>query len=162
MSEAIRRAAPGDYESIGLLTVSAYESAGMINSNDAYASTLLDAAGRAAKAEVYVLDGPEGLVGTVTLAESGMPYAEVARPGELEFRMLAVDPAVQGKGLGSELVAFCAAQAAARGLHSLVLCARDINVAAIRLYARLGFDRDPARDLEPVPGVNLLVLKKAV
>jgi len=157
-----RGAVPDDYAQVGELTVAAYRSAGMIEGNDAYISTLLDTADRAAKAEVFVVDGPAGVIATVTIAGAGTPYSEVARADELEFRMLAVAPSAQGRGLGTSLVAFCAEQAIARGLRGLVLCTRDINVAAIRLYERLGFQRAPERDLVPVPGVNLLVLTKAV
>ena len=162
MSEALRGAVPADYAQVGELTVAAYRSAGMIDGNDAYVRTLLDTADRAAKAEVFVVDGPAGVIATVTIAGAGTPYSEVARADELEFRMLAVAPSALGRGLGTSLVAFCAEQAIARGLRGLVLCTRDINVAAIRLYERLGFQRAPERDLVPVPGVNLLVLTKAV
>ena len=175
MSDGIRGALPADYELVGELTVAAYRATGMIDGNDAYMSTLLDTADRAEKAEVYVVDGPAyvvdsparavepaRLLGTVTIVGAGTPYSEVARDDELEFRMLAVAPAAQGRGLGTSLVAFCAEQALARGLRGLVLCTRDINVAAIRLYERLGFQRAPERDLVPVPGVNLLVLTKVV
>jgi hypothetical protein len=34
-------------------------------------------------------------------------------------------------------------------------------VAAHRIYARLGFVRDPARDWSPVPGVALLAFELA-
>ena len=158
----VRRAVSSDYAAVGQLTLDAYEHAGMIREHDAYAATLLDAPDRAAKAEVYVVEGSGGLLATVTLAEPGTPYAEFARPGELEFRMLAVAPTAQGLGLGTRLVAFCREQAAARGHHGLVLSVRDINVAALRLYERLGFQRQPERDQEPVPGVILLVLTQGL
>lgn len=39
----------------------------------------------------------------MTLTFAGQPYSENALENELEFRMLAVDPAVQGAALGARL-----------------------------------------------------------
>ena len=78
------------------------------------------------------------------------------RPGEGEFRMLAVASAARGRGAGTALVRACAAAARARGHRALVCSSQDRMVAAHRIYARLGFVRDPARDWSPVPGVELL------
>ncbi|WP_455833588.1 hypothetical protein [Pseudarthrobacter siccitolerans] len=36
----------------------------------------------------------------MTLTFVGQPYSELARDGELEFRMLAGDPAYHGGGIG--------------------------------------------------------------
>lgn len=40
------------------------------------------------------------VVAGVTLTFAGQPYSEIAQDGELEFRMLAVDPSCQGGGVG--------------------------------------------------------------
>lgn len=161
MSE-VRLAHDHEYEAIGELTVRAYRSGGVLIDDDGYAATLADVAGRAALAEVYVLldddSASNGPVGTVTLSPHGTAYAQVSRPGDLEFRMLAVAPEAGGHGYGSRLVAFCAEQGRARGHRALAICVIDTNTSALRLYDHLGFVRQPDRDVEPAPGIRLLVL----
>jgi ribosomal protein S18 acetylase RimI-like enzyme len=155
----VRLARPDEYEAVGRLTVDAYTAGGVLVADDGYAAVLADTRSRAGLAEVYVLlDDGGALVGTATLSEHGTPYAQVSRPGEVEMRMLAVDPASGGKGHGSRLVEFCAAQGRARGLHALVICVIDTNAAALRLYDRLGFVRRPDRDIDVAPDVQLLAL----
>jgi ribosomal protein S18 acetylase RimI-like enzyme len=156
----IRLARADEYERIGELTVRAYRTGGALATDDDYVSVLADARGRAAHAEVYaLLDQPTGhLQGTVTLCAYGTRYAQVAAPGELEFRMLAVDPDAGGHGLGSRLIAFCAEQGRARGLDRLVICVIETNTAALAIYDHLGFVRAPARDTVPRPGIHLLTL----
>lgn len=63
-----------------------------------------------------------------------------ARPGELYLDTLAVAEAARGRGLGSVLLAACAARAAAAGLP-MALLVEEGNPAG-RLYHRLGFAGD--------------------
>ena len=171
MSEAADRAAtprlarPDELERVGSLTVQAYLDGGVLGDGaaDSYLATLADAADRSARAELYVLTDADGdVVATMTLAPAGGPYAEVAGAGELEMRMLAVAPSQQGRGLASAMVGFAVRQVSARGLAGLVITVIDHNTRALRLYERLGFARQPERDLEPVPGVLLLALTLTV
>jgi ribosomal protein S18 acetylase RimI-like enzyme len=152
-----------EFGAVGDLVVRAYEQGGVLATDDGYRSVLADTRGRAAQAEVYVVHDDIGRpVATVTLSPHSTAYAQVAAPGELEFRMLAVDPEAAGQGLGSSLVGFCADQALARGDNALVLCVIDTNATAIRLYKRLGFVHRPERDVQVGPGVRLLVLTRAL
>lgn len=59
---------------------------------------------RAERAEVWVAEASGTVVAAVTLTFAGQPYSEIAVDNELEFRMLAVDPAVQGGGIGRAVV----------------------------------------------------------
>lgn len=159
-SAAVRPVRPEEYAEVAALVVRAYSSGGVITDDDDYRATLADTAGRAARAEVYVLPDASGaLVATVTLSPYGSTFAQVSRPAELEFRMLAVDPAAAGRGLGSALVGFCAASARARGDEALVLCVIESNAVAIRMYERLGFVAQPDRDRLVPPGVRLRVFR---
>jgi ribosomal protein S18 acetylase RimI-like enzyme len=154
-----RLADDDEYDAIGALTVRAYSEAGVLIADDHYVEMLADARGRAAAAEVYALhDGTGALVGTVTLSPHGTPYAQASRPGELEFRMLAVAPEAGRRGFGRQLIEFCAEEGRARGLDALVICVIESNSAALRLYDRLGFVRRPDRDIAPRPGIQLLAL----
>ncbi|SBT47039.1 GNAT family N-acetyltransferase [Micromonospora auratinigra] len=158
----VRRAEPADFPAVARLTVAAYEADGQLKDEPGYAVTLADVAARAGAGEVLVaVDGADGAVlGAVTLVLAGSPYADLCGPGEAEFRMLAVDPAAQGRGAGAALVRACVARAAELGCSALVICVRaGMAASAHRLYERLGFVRVPGKDWTPVPGVDLLGLR---
>jgi ribosomal protein S18 acetylase RimI-like enzyme len=157
----VRAAGPADYEPVGRLTVAAYRADGQVAPGHPYESSLADAAARAGAGELLVaVDETTGqIVGTVLFVLPGTRYAELSQPGEAEFRMLAVDPAAQGRGVGEALVRACLERAAGHGCRAVVICTRDFAAGARRLYARVGFERVPDRDWSPLPGVNLLALR---
>jgi ribosomal protein S18 acetylase RimI-like enzyme len=157
MSVLVRAASPQEYEAIGDLTARAYVMDGLIPDGSDYLETLRDAADRAHHSELLVAwDGETGQVlGTVSFVRSGSAYADVARDGEAEFRMLAVDPAARGRGLGRVLVQECVARAQAAGARRLLLSTRAIMTPAVALYESMGFVRRPERDWEPLAGVVL-------
>ena len=149
----VRPVRPEEYDRVGDLTVAAY---GEDRDVGDYAATLRDVATRAAAAEVLVAVDDDGTVlGSATAVFDGGRYGEIATPAEAEFRMLAVDPAAQGRGVGTALVRACADEARRRGRERLVLSSGRWMARAHRVYDRLGFVRDPARDWTPVPGVDL-------
>jgi GNAT superfamily N-acetyltransferase len=119
---------------------------------------LRDVAPRAEKAELMVaVDEADRILGTVTYAGLGSPYAEhVSTPEEGSFRMLVVDPAARGQGVGEALVRWCIDRAHESGVRSLRLSTLAAMAAAGRLYLRLGFVRTPERDWSPQPGVELI------
>ena len=152
----VRAARAEELDAVGELTAAAYVADGM-DPDDSYVEVLADAARRATDAELLVaVDADERLLGTVTMCEPGTPWAEVSRPGELEFRMLAVTPAARGRGVGERLTRAVVDRARERGAHRVVLCSSDYMDVAHRLYRRLGFTRLPCRDWQPVPGLQLL------
>jgi GNAT superfamily N-acetyltransferase len=117
----IRPARFDELVSIGRLTVAAYEPVLTFGDADPYRETLADAAGRAAGAELWVAEHDGDIVGTVTLCRPGTTYAEIAQPGELEVRMLAVAPDAQGTGVGGRLMAGVHETASADGFLAVVL-----------------------------------------
>ncbi|TRW43494.1 GNAT family N-acetyltransferase [Georgenia yuyongxinii] len=133
---------------VGELCVAAYRAAGMAEEDDGYALQLRDVAARAADAVVLVARAGREVLGTVTLAAAGTAYADLARGDELEVRMLAVDPAVQRRGVAEVLLRGAAEWAAEQGYPALVLSvlSHDGPGTPHRLYERLGYRRDPARD----------------
>ncbi|MFI7218317.1 GNAT family N-acetyltransferase [Micromonospora maritima] len=161
----VRRAEPADFPAVARLTVAAYEADGQLKGENGYAVVLADVAGRAETGEVLVaVDEPTGTVlGAVTFVLPGTPFAELAGPGEAEFRMLAVDPAAQGRGAGEALARACVARAVELGCTAVVICVRaGMAASARRLYDRLGFVRLPEKDWSPLPGVDLLGLRRAL
>jgi ribosomal protein S18 acetylase RimI-like enzyme len=102
------------------------------------------------------------VLGVVTYAPEPGPFQEIARPGEAEFRMLAVDPAAQGRGVGEAIVADLLERTRARGLARLVCSTQRGMQAAHRLYERCGFTREPDRDWSPAANIVLIVYGRDV
>ncbi|MFD4643799.1 GNAT family N-acetyltransferase [Lentzea sp. NPDC058436] len=154
----IRPATEADLEAVGAVTVEAYTADGFVGAHDDYASILADAASRFRDAELIVAQDDESgtVLGSVTVVRPGTPYAEISRPGELEFRMLAVTAAARGRGVGETLVRAVIDKAREAGATHVVLSSSEKMLAAHRLYERLGFTRLPDRDWSPLPGFQLV------
>lgn len=157
----IRRAREPEFEAIGQLTADAYGPV-LVGAADPYRPTLLDAAGRASNAELWVAIDQHGMAGTVTVCRPGGPYAEIATPAELEVRMLAVPPDRQGQDIGSSLMAAVHETAAGENYESVVLSVIDSNAAAVAFYGRLGYVHEASRDWQPLPGITLQVWRRTV
>lgn len=155
----VRRALPADYPAIGRLTVHAYRADGQLANDNPYETELADAAGRADAGELWVAELGGVVVGAVLFVLPGSAFAELAAPGEAEFRMLAVDPAAQGRGVGGALARACLARAVELDCTAVVIFSRDFATTAHRMYAKLGFARTPERDWSPFDGVTLLALR---
>ena len=148
----IRLARPEEYAAIGAVTVDAYAGDGLLHDESDYVKELQDAARRAELAELWVAVDEQGQVlGSVTYCPPGSPYRELSRDGEGEFRMLAVAPAARGRGVGEALVRHCEERAATAGASRMWLSTLDEMTHAQRIYARLGYRHEPARDWDPVP-----------
>ncbi|MCQ6554363.1 GNAT family N-acetyltransferase [Streptomyces sp. C10-9-1] len=160
MDITIRRVEPREFTALGELTARAYLDGGLLDfgERDPYLEVLRDVAGRAAQSEVYVaVDGDGRLLGGVAFVPAGGPYADIARPGEAEFRTLAVAEEARGRGVGEALVRTCVARArSVPGCVRLVLSTQHAMRPAQRMYERLGFVRTPKRDWTPIPAVPLL------
>jgi ribosomal protein S18 acetylase RimI-like enzyme len=141
---------------VGRLTADAYVSDGLVDPTNGYVERLLDAAGRAREAEVWVAVEGERLLGSVTFVAPGSPYREIARDDEGEFRMLAVGPEARGRGVGRTLVELCVRRSRELGYAGLRMSTMDRMASAHRVYERLGFTRVPDDDWSPEPGVSLL------
>ncbi|MHB1490568.1 MAG: GNAT family N-acetyltransferase [Cellulomonas sp.] len=159
----------------GALTAEAYHADRLINDDDEYADELRDASRRAREATLLVAvlpsTGEDVVVGTITLAPAGSSYAEVARPGEVELRMLGVAPEARRRGIAEALMRASMRETVALGAGAVVLSTLDTMTTAQRLYDRLGFRREPDRDwghegvalrvyswhVPPAPGVRVEV-----
>ena len=153
---AIREVRPEEYDALGDLTVAAYRSSGELDPG--YLEHIHDVGARAAVCPVLVaVDASGRVLGGVTYVPGpGTPYSEVEREGEAGFRMLAVDPAAQGLGVGRRLVVACLERARRDGRHRDGPAHPAVDDAAHRLYESLGFRRDPERDWWPEDDLELL------
>lgn len=152
----VRRALPADVTAAGELTARVYVADGHTPADSPYVAELRAADRRAAQAELLVAVRNGQVLGSVTYAPGGSAWAELAGPGEAEFRMLVVDPRARGTGIGEALLRACIERARASGARALVLSTQPEMAAAHRLYLRLGFTRAPERDWSPYSGVDLL------
>jgi ribosomal protein S18 acetylase RimI-like enzyme len=159
MSIVVRPARPAEYDAAGHLVAEAFIADGHIAPDGDYAKVLRDPRDRAQKAELLVaVDEETGAVlGSVTFAPPGSPYADLAEGREGEFRMLAVAPvpAARGRGVGELMVRAVIARAEELGLSRIVMSSQPSMAYAHRIYERLGFVRTPARDWSPLPGLDL-------
>ncbi len=147
---------PDECEALGELTVRVY--APLLAADEPeYLDELRDVAARAEAATVLVARIDGVLAGGVTyVGDRDNPFAEFSEADAAGIRMLAVAPGAQGRGVGTALVRACLERARDAGKVRVVLHTTPVMHAAHRMYERLGFRRDPARDWRPQPTVALL------
>ena len=137
----VRVAAGAQVADAGALTAEAYLADRLVDAAESYTDELRDAERRAREATLLVALLPPGegdasnergaddddlvVVGTVTLAPYGTSYAEVAEPGELEIRMLAVAPEARRRGIAELLMSAALREAVASGATRVVLSTLD-------------------------------------
>ena len=158
----IRDATPADFDAITALTVDVYVGGGFVPRSDPYAARLADTAARAADAQVVVAEHDGAIVGSLTVARAGTTYAELARPDELEFRMLGVADTARGLGVGTALVKYVIDIASTEGAVAVAISTSSTMVDARRIYDRLGFVHVPERDWQPIPGLTLTALVRPI
>lgn len=147
-----------DAERVGQLTLAGYDAYGRIEGP--YRDALADPRERVdGCTELLVAELDGEVVGTVTFVLPGDREWE-SRPepeGDAGFRVLAVDPAVEGHGVGRALVMACIAAARAHGRHRIVIVTMAWMHRAHRLYEGLGFERRPDLDLRFPSGVGYVL-----
>jgi len=142
-----RTALPSDYDRVAEVTRASFLAGpyGHIHTDPERERFEIDVAARAAWGAVIVaLDDNDVIVGATSLLRASTPKARLAVDGDAEIRLLAVDPAAQGSGIGEALVRASIAEAKAWGARRVVLDTGSLNERAQRLYLRVGFHRIPA------------------
>ncbi|MFJ4650526.1 GNAT family N-acetyltransferase [Nocardia sp. NPDC088792] len=155
----IRAAKPEEFAAVGDLTVDVYVGEGHVKAESPYVAELADTATRAASAEILVAVRDGAVIGSLTLARPGTEFADIARPGELEFRMLAVSKRARGLGVGSGLLQRVIEIGRAEGFEAVVLTTMPTMQDARRIYDRAGFVHVPERDWKTMAGRPLTVMR---
>lgn len=157
----IRDATLADAERAGRIVVDAYRSLPDYVAEPGYEEELADVAARLPPAgEVLVAELDGRLVGCTTYVPGPQsPLAESLGPGEAGIRMLGVDRAAQGRGVGRTLVEACVERARRQGRLALVLHSTSYMHGAHRIYTRVGFQRAPEHDWAPYPDLLLLAFR---
>lgn len=156
----IRLVRTEEYERAGELTVRAYAH-DYGDLSDGYLSSLRDVAARVRQGDVWMAVDPDGtLLGTVWVSRPNRALADVARPGETDFRQLAVAPEARGRGIGEALTRHVLDLARERGSHRVVMNSGPEMTGAHALYRKLGFrrltEREGRIEVEPGRVIDLL------
>ena len=156
----VRAARAPEYEEVGRVILRAYREFARDDEGwRSYERALGDVAGRAVVAHVLVAVEGDRILGTATLetgrrieAEDDPPLA----PHEAHVRMVGVDPAARGHGIGRQLMEACIREARAAGKTLITLHTTPWMKAAQRMYESMGFERKTERDRHFESGLVLL------
>ena len=143
----IRSADRNDFAEIRRITVAAYSDAGYIDDEYAYNHILAAIEEGYSGSSLLVAESAGKIMGSVFVTRAGGDFSDVAHDGELEFRMLAVEPGEQHKGIGHALVAAVIERARMDPDVSAVVLTIAPNMdGQHKLYESLDFVRVPARN----------------
>ncbi|MGZ8285696.1 MAG: GNAT family N-acetyltransferase [Allosphingosinicella sp.] len=165
MSERIRPFAAADAEAVNALALAAFaQYEGVYDDWEALRRGVGAMAELAGQGEIVVAeDEGGGIVGAVAYFAPGTsPRADFFEPEWPIVRMLVVDPAARGRGLGRRLTGECVARARRDGAASIALHTSPAMEAALALYLKLGFGLErQLPDRFGVPyGLYLMDLRK--
>ena len=139
----IRRLGPGDsLEELTALLHRAYGALGAMGFNyTAVDQPVERTRERTSDGECWVAVEEGRIVGTATLglAEAMADPPEYARPGMACFQQFAIEPALQGKGLGSRLLEHAEERARELGAKEIALDTAEGAAHLIRYYEARGY-----------------------
>jgi GNAT superfamily N-acetyltransferase len=151
----IRDARAGDQQAILELVMAAYqEYAAVIPEHwPDYRQNIVETISSPEPGVLIVAELDGALLGSVLLYHAGAvrvrDNGERFTMREPEFRLLAVDPAARGQGVGAALVDECIRRAREAGSPTLTLHTTNYMPIAKAMYERMGFVRDPELDFHP-------------
>lgn len=141
-----------EHQAVGELSDAAYSHDYQVSED--YRAGLRDVSARADQHQVWVAvgTGTGELLGTVATPRPGQHISALARPGELDFRLLAVSPIARRRGVGRLLVDHVVSLARIRYASAVVMNSGPEMAGPHRLYEQVGFRRLPDRETLIVDG----------
>jgi GNAT superfamily N-acetyltransferase/SAM-dependent methyltransferase len=140
----VRAMRASEADEVGRITLAAYDAYGRMRGP--YRDYLADPRHRlVGSSGLLVAELDDRVVGTITYVVPGDREWEGRREpeGDAGFRVLAVDPTVEGRGVARALVRACLERAREEGRHRLVITSMAWMDRAHRLYEQLGFTPRP-------------------
>lgn len=131
--------------------------------------TVLTAKDALARGDLYVYDDGGVLAAAIINHQQldcyrqGRWMTEASDDKVLVLHTLVIAPEASGRGVGTEMVAFYERMARLQGCIALRMDTQEKNVAARRLYARLGYTETDIIDCDFQPGlsgIRLVLLEK--
>ena len=149
----------GDAPVLDRLAVAAFSQySGLFSDWPAIAQALACHAALATKAEIIVAEHDGEIAGSVGYCGPGQPKAAYFDEAWPIIRMLVVDPAARGLGLGRLLSQACLDAARRDGAPLIALHTSPIMTVALPMYVRMGFAW--LKDVQPIHGVPYAVYTK--
>lgn len=144
----IRHDDPDEMAAAGAVVRAGYFALADYPHDEEYDVVIGAVADRAHESEVVVAVDDDGtvLACLTYVAHHEAPHAEHGDEGAATFRYFAVSPDAQGRGVGEAMVRWVVGRALADGKERIRIHTIPVMTAAMRLYDRLGFERDPSQD----------------
>ncbi|QCI66097.1 GNAT family N-acetyltransferase [Phreatobacter stygius] len=156
---ALRAFRADDEGQVDRLAVAAFQQySGLFSDWPAMAAGLACSAELATKAEIIIAETGGRIAGSVGYCGPDRPKAVYFDQAWPIIRMLVVDPAMRGKGLGRLLSEACMVKARRDRSTVIALHTSPIMTVALPMYQRMGFEW--LRDVPPIHGVPYAVYLK--
>jgi ribosomal protein S18 acetylase RimI-like enzyme len=121
---------------------------------------MMDVRGRLNKSQLIVAELDGKLAGAVTLyLDASQSPLESWPHGWAGIRLLAVQPAYRGRGIGLALMEDCVRRCRKQGIAFIGLHTTEMMDVARRMYERMGFVRVPKFDVYPGPGLVVMAYR---
>ena len=151
---AIRDALEGDREAAREVALAAYEEYAKMMPPvfwENYRKNIVASLDARGPEQHIVAECAGKIVGSVLLypPAEGTYRATDKKTAFPEMRLLAVDPATRGQGIGAALTRECVQRARRAGFPALGLHTTDMMQTAMQMYERMGFVRAPEFDFHP-------------
>lgn len=145
MSAIVRDALKHEFNDVADLVVAAYREYARDLTPENWQTmqtNLLKIVEVAREGQLIIAQADRELVGAVVYCPPGTSDTRIFQPEWASLRMLAVSPQHRGQGIGAQLSGECIRRAQEDKAEIIGLHTSELMLPAIRMYERLGFDRD--------------------
>jgi ribosomal protein S18 acetylase RimI-like enzyme len=140
MTVLVREFRPDDVTAVNRVALAAWDRYRTLFSNWAQMEKFFaNAASLATETEMLVAENDGSIVGCVGYVSPGRNREPIFAPTWSIIRMLSVDPAARGQGIGRQLSEACIARARRDGAPFIGLHTSPVMTVALPMYLRLGF-----------------------